>query len=163
MPPNVPVSAAARATKASDSEQSNLGLSAANVVRLWAGHVQTTWDDTIDRPETEAAPDLPVEQGRRSTNSRATASRFNRSRWRTARAHGALVRNGRAEAGRRRIQPVSSSAPPVLTKRTPKDIALQHTGAWISLTWFSPDPRYSRPSTLATPCTARDNTPLQPQ
>jgi hypothetical protein len=48
-------SAAARSMEASDSEQTIHGLSAATAVRLWAGHMPTTWGGTIDRPETEAA------------------------------------------------------------------------------------------------------------
>src|SRR5687768_4783819 len=40
--PNGQVSAAAVPTEASDSEPTSR-LSAANVVRLWAGHVPTTW------------------------------------------------------------------------------------------------------------------------
>jgi hypothetical protein len=37
-------------------------LSAATAVRLWAGHMPTTWRGTQTRPETEAACDQPPEQ-----------------------------------------------------------------------------------------------------
>src|SRR5688572_28711814 len=60
-PPNGQGSAAAVQRKRATASRLPR-LSAATAVRLWAGHMPTTWRGTQTRPETEAACDQPPEQ-----------------------------------------------------------------------------------------------------
>ena len=63
--PNGQVSAAAGSIESERQRADPLRLSVANIVRLWAGHVPTTWRRVWCRPETEAATNPSGEQGRR--------------------------------------------------------------------------------------------------
>ena len=137
-PANGSVSAAARQINASDSEQTNPGLSVANAVRLWAGGAR----DPVNAFRASVAG--PRRKLRRASQTSKTVGLPNDAPepWRATKVdHGRRARSEAlpepvARGWLLRAQHESSSAPPVPTTRSHKIHCQEiwHRAVQISLT-----------------------------